>query len=640
MRNTSVLVGLAAGLAIAAPAQSTQFREVFASDSIIPAFAMTSPDGKWIVIARSEGDQAASLWMAPVAGGVPVRLTSSGYSDTQPAWFAGGDRIVFMSTRPNRNGGREQYLMTLGIDPATGRAVGAPRQVSSEPVQARARPSADGRWILYVTPGEPAMLKIVPANGGGARTIAQGTHPMNAVTFSPDGRYVYYGQQAGAGGSRCRADGWNCASFTIKRVPIEGGTPVNIAEASHRIRVLTADPRYTEHLVSDASTISRGGIWELRDSTGRALGRVEFPSEVEHSSVTGDGWGIVGIKRERSRALRVVPVHGGPMRTVTSVGRRWPEAWMPDGSAIITDREENGRIVVEVTSLDGRPVSKHTLPPNGQSSGWNSSVGPWLSFQPGPGGLSALNVVTGETKQISKVGGCCVPGRGGMDQDGPRWAYFEDSGTQRTLKSTDPSTGAVSTVRTFRNGGARRRNTMVHGSRVTWLEERGDSVDVMVSESVSASPRKVMSAKVRFEGTSETMAWSWKGDRIAMCGDATGVHGTLTILTVPTSASTSVSRQSIALGSATDCWAPQWQPDDSGLVLIVTMNRAENPPDLAYLPLRSGAQLSVLTGDEPYDLWNYITSPDGKYVTYAVNLPVSRASIHVSSFRSLVEGRR
>jgi dipeptidyl aminopeptidase/acylaminoacyl peptidase len=614
-----------------APGQTTDFRQVFSSDSIIPAFAQTSPDGKWIVIARSEGERAASLWLAPTAGGPPVRLTSSGYNDSEPCWFAGGDRIVFMSTRPNRNGGRQQYLMTLDIDPATGRARGAARQVTSEPVATRGRPTPDGRWMLYVTPGEPALVKIVPSNGGVARTITQGTHPVNALTISPDGRHVFYGQQAGVGGRRCRQDGYGCTSFTIKRVAIEGGTPVDVATESHRIRVLAADPRYVQHQVSASSGMSNTGVWELRDPTGRALGRIEFPDGVAHLSFTGDGWGLVGINRVEERSIRVVSVPGGTMRTVTTTGRRWPEAWMPDGSAIITDRAENGRIVVEVTSLDGKPLAQHTLPANVTNSGWSSSVGPWFSYQTGPQGLSALNVLTGATKPISNTGFCCAGGRGGMDQDGASWLYHETSGNQRMFKSTDPATGGTVTLRTFPSPGARGQ-TIAAGSRLAWLEARGDSLDLMVSENTSGPARKVMSARSTLRDASETIAWSWKGDRIAVCGGATGQHGTLTIVTVPTSPSTPVSQQNIPLGSATDCWGPQWQPDDSGLVLIVTLIARTIRQTLATSPCaraqscRSSRQMTLIHSGTTSLRRTGNTSPTPSTCQYHEPRSTSRAS--------------
>jgi hypothetical protein len=345
------------------------------------------------------------------------------------------------------------------------------------------------------------------------------------------------------------------------------------------------------------------------------------------------------IKRESERHMKLASVTGGPTRTVTT-NRRWPEAWMADGSAIITDRTENGRIVVEVTNLDGKPRAQYTLPAYLQNSGWQSSVGPWFSYQTRPKGLSALNVVTGETKRISELATGGAAGRGGMDQDGPRWLYAEENGNQVTYKSTDPATGTTSTLRTFTNGNAQRQYFQVHGSRLAWLEQRGDSLDLMVAEDATRPARRVLSSKGNLAGADEALAWSWKGDRMALCSGAGGIDRALTIVTTPASTSTPVRRQDIPLPSASACWAPQWLPDDSGLLLLVVMDRRQDHPDLAHLPLGTGGQLKVLTGDDPHEVWTFITSPDGKYAVYPVDLPVSRASIHVASFKSLIEGRR
>jgi Tol biopolymer transport system component len=637
MKYRSFLIALAVGLTTTASAQGTQFRQVFASDSIIPFFAQTSPDGKWIVMVRTDGFRSGSLWIAPVGSSTAMRLTSDGYNDAQPAWFSSGDRIVFLSTRPNRNGGNQQYLMTIGVNPATGQAVGAPRQVTSEPVQTRARPSADGRWILYVTPGEPATLKIVPSNGGSARTVAQGRHPMMGLSVSPDGRHAYYTQQAGAGGGPCRPV--TCQTYTLKRVAVDGGAPVDVATASHPIRAHPPDPRYVQHQVSGAASGTL--IFELRDSTDRALGRIEFPSGVRQTAFTGDGWGVVGIGDENERSIRVVPVAGGAARTVTKGDRRWPEAWMADGSALITDRVENGRIVIEVTALDGTPLRQYTLPAGAQRSGWASSVGPWFSYFAGPQGLSALNVVTGQMKRIANAASGSFGGRGGMEQDGSRWGVVEHAGGQSIYTSVDPATGATTALRTVPSGNGNRRYFTAHGSRLAWLEARGDSLDLMIAENPTAPARRIISAKASIEGADESLAWSWKGDRIAVCSGAAGADRALTILTVTTTATVPVTRQDVPIGNSVGCWAPQWLPDESGLLFLTIIDRQrEDVPDLAYLSLQPGAQVRVLTKDDPYEIWSYLTSPDGRYAAYPVDLPVSRASIHVASFKGLIEARR
>jgi hypothetical protein len=314
---------------------------------------------------------------------------------------------------------------------------------------------------------------------------------------------------------------------------------------------------------------------------------------------------------------------------------------MADGSALITDRVENGRIVIEVTALDGTPLRQYTLPAGAQRSGWASSVGPWFSYFAGPQGLSALNVVTGQMKRIANAASGSFGGRGGMEQDGSRWGVVEHAGGQSIYTSVDPATGATTALRTVPAGNGNRRYFTAHGSRLAWLEARGDSLDLMIAENPTAPARRIISAKASIEGADESLAWSWKGDRIAVCSGAAGADRALTILTVTTTATVPVTRQDVPIGNSVGCWAPQWLPDESGLLFLTIIDRQrEDVPDLAYLSLQPGAQVRVLTKDDPYEIWSYLTSPDGRYAAYPVDLPVSRASIHVASFKGLIEARR
>ena len=101
-----------------------------------------------------------------------------------------------------------------------------------------------------------------------------------------------------------------------------------------------------------------------------------------------------------------------------------------------------------------------------------------------------------------------------------------------------------------------------------------------------------------------------------------------------------MSRREIALGSASSCWAPQWLPDDSGLVLLIIMDKREDVPDLAHLSLRDGSRPIVLTRDDPNEIWSFYVSPDGRSIAYPSELPVSKSSIHVASFKSMLDARR
>jgi dipeptidyl aminopeptidase/acylaminoacyl peptidase len=89
-----------------------------------------SPDGKQVVYVVSEIDRAtdksnSDLWLVPLAGGEPRRLTSSPGADNSPRWSPDGKSISFLSTRsgsaqvwllPIVDGGEARQVTKLAVD--------------------------------------------------------------------------------------------------------------------------------------------------------------------------------------------------------------------------------------------------------------------------------------------------------------------------------------------------------------------------------------------------------------------------------------------------------------------------------------------------------------------------------------------
>ena len=74
-----------------------------------------SPDGKWVVYVVSELDRESGktnsdLWLVPVAGGDPRRLTTAPGADNHPRWSPDGKTIAFAS---NRGGSTQVWLLPL-----------------------------------------------------------------------------------------------------------------------------------------------------------------------------------------------------------------------------------------------------------------------------------------------------------------------------------------------------------------------------------------------------------------------------------------------------------------------------------------------------------------------------------------------
>lgn len=71
-----------------------------------------SPDGQWIAFASDQG-KGSEIWKIPLAGGAPVRLSQlkEGFTgDTQPDWSPSGNYIAF--TRALSAGGSDVYMIT------------------------------------------------------------------------------------------------------------------------------------------------------------------------------------------------------------------------------------------------------------------------------------------------------------------------------------------------------------------------------------------------------------------------------------------------------------------------------------------------------------------------------------------------
>ena len=81
------------------------FEDVLAVKNV--SDAQVSPDGRWIayVVTRAdmkENSADADIWLAPVSGGEPVRLTTNKKNDNQPRWSPDSKSIAFISAREEK----------------------------------------------------------------------------------------------------------------------------------------------------------------------------------------------------------------------------------------------------------------------------------------------------------------------------------------------------------------------------------------------------------------------------------------------------------------------------------------------------------------------------------------------------------
>jgi Tol biopolymer transport system component len=193
-----------------------------------------SPDGRWVAISAHGEDRRSCIWVMPVEGGEPRRVTP-----LVPSWWHGwspdGERLAYVAARDGgpilpftcRLDGSDETLLVGGFDHVDGTdyspdgawiwfngerdgrvdlwrvrpdGTDLERMTSGETVDWFPHPSPDGARVLFLayppgTKGHPAMLDValclMPAEGGEAQVVVRlrgGQGTINVPCWAPDGR--------------------------------------------------------------------------------------------------------------------------------------------------------------------------------------------------------------------------------------------------------------------------------------------------------------------------------------------------------------------------------------------------------------------------------------------------------------------
>ncbi|HEY0681452.1 MAG TPA: amidohydrolase family protein [Steroidobacter sp.] len=179
-----------------------------------------SPDGSRVLF-----DLLGDIYELPIAGGEAKALTSGMAWDMQPRYSPDGNTIVFTS---DRAGGDNLWLMD--------RNGNAPRQLTKENFRLLNDPAwhPNGRYIAgrkhFTTRRSLGTGEIWFYNldgGDGVQVVKRPNEDyqkeLGEPTFSPDGKYLYYTQNATPGDRFAYAQDVNNQVFAIKRVELASG---------------------------------------------------------------------------------------------------------------------------------------------------------------------------------------------------------------------------------------------------------------------------------------------------------------------------------------------------------------------------------------------------------------------------------
>jgi len=367
------------------------------SHGVWDASPVWSPDGKWI--AYQGEDPSFDVYIVPSDGSAPARQLSSGPAvDVPVAWLNDGSGVLV-----NRTAVGDEHPVVISINGGPERRVG--------PVM---KGNLHGAW-------SPTGAHFgFDLHQGGKNTVwvqdsAAGSPPRQLTTeglenapatamWSPDEKQILY---------------------TSRRT---GTLDIHVLDvASGQSRQLTNDVRDDQggRFSPDGRWIvfisDRGGqrdLWLMPSAGGNAT-RLTNDAAVESAPRWAvDGTSIYYMRTQTSVALQLVPIAGGPTRTI----RAWEEYAIgsarlsPDGKTVIfdTDRVGNGDVFT-IPITGGEPTSFGSSPRTDNSPRYSpdGSQVALLSDRGGTVDIWLVPVGGGEARNLTSAPG---------DEVEPEWS--------------------------------------------------------------------------------------------------------------------------------------------------------------------------------------------------------------------------
>lgn len=345
-----------------------------------------SPDGRQIVF-----DLLGDLYVMPITGGEARNIASGVAWDMQPKWSPDGTKIAFTS---DRGGGDNIWVMD--------RDGSNPVQVSRETFRLVTQPdwSPDGDFIVgrkHFTSGRSlgaGEMWMWHRSGGGSGVQLTERRTQQKDTgepaFSPDGRYLYYSDDATPGGTFEYSKDPNTQIYVIRRLDRQTGeTEVFLSGPGGSIRPQPSPDgksvafirRVRYKSVLYVMDIASGRETPIYDGLDRDLQETwaihgvypAFSWTPDNASIVVWAGGQIRKVDVASKSVSDIPFHVADTRRIEPAVRfpvdvapaefdvkmvRWAQA-SPDGSKVVF--EALGNLWIRDLNGDGQPGAPRRL---------------------------------------------------------------------------------------------------------------------------------------------------------------------------------------------------------------------------------------------------------------------------------------
>ena len=394
------------GLSIALASLQAQ-KQPFTADRLLELQRISehqlSPDGATVAFTVQSVDMSTNtkprqIWVVPMNGGLPRKLTSEG-NNWRPRWAPDGKKLAFISTRSgtaqvwmmNPDGTQAKQVTSLSTEADTVSFVPDGKRLiftsevypdcpneacnktkldaeTKSKVKARIYTSLLYRhWDTWQGARRKHIL-MIPTEGGEAKDLTPGTREVppfslggaDDYALAPDGNEICFVMKTDAE----PATSTNSDLFVVSLT--DAGEPRKVVEnpAADNGPVYSPDGRYIAYLAQSRPGFEsdRWRLMLLERETGRSTSRSDnLDLNVQGISWAPDSKRIFFLVEDRGRAnIHMLPVTGGASRPVVAGASHMDDPqFTPDGRNLIY-AEHSGSSPAEIykaSSIGGAPVA-------------------------------------------------------------------------------------------------------------------------------------------------------------------------------------------------------------------------------------------------------------------------------------------
>ncbi len=438
-----------------------------------------SANGALLAYASDRGSgQNLDIWVQPVAGGEPIRISRHDADDRQPGFSPDGSRIAFRSERDGGGiyvvpalGGLERFLVAKGRNP---------------------RFSPDSKWIAYTLGGRGfgSSIHVMPAAGGDPRQLAPELRSVKEPVWSPDGKFVlFYGGGAGSFGWWLAAPDGGAA----RRLEISSGFSrapgVRLGDWGAGGRLLfTASLRDTtalfqvpithSHKISDPPRQITAGTGIDAAPVWAGQGRIFFASLTLRTNIWSQA-----IDAETGQAI------GEPQPLTHAAATDEQPSLSPDGRKLAFLSDRSGAPKVWIKDLS-----------SGVETALTSTLAAELHPQISADGVTVAFDSEGKIHIASAAGGVPKP----VCQGCNLWDWSAD-GTKMLVRETPP--GPTHVVQVLEVATGKRAGVLRHPQRLAHARFSPDGRWISFITWIEADRTRLWVAPYRGEGRIEERDW-------------------------------------------------------------------------------------------------------------------------------------